>query len=169
MTSKLLVGSLFISEHSIIVNNSSLATNSTNETDPDDMGYININQPQSAIGNSGWSATIIRAACNNLYPTQISPSGETNSCGNVFGAFAYIHIPIGIYTVNPITSSSSLQYVGYSTSGTRQPITGDAPNYPASVGYAQMSYGPYTNRITVQWARVRNAPPNGIMPTINVI
>ena len=28
-----------------------------------------------------------------------------------------------------------------------------------------MSYGPYTNRISVQWARVRNAPPNGIMPT----
>ena len=31
-------------------------------------------------------------------------------------------------------------------------------------GYAQMSYGPYTNRIIVQWARVRNTPPNGVMP-----
>ncbi len=27
-----------------------------------------------------------------------------------------------------------------------------------------MSYGSYTNRINAQWARVRNAPPNGIMP-----
>ena len=158
------VGTAFDSDITYFEDNSSLAANSTNETDPDDMGYININQPQSAIGNSGWSATMIRAACNNLYPTQINPSGEANSCGNVFGAFAYGHIPIGIYTVNPITSSSSLQYVGYSTSGTRQPIAGDAPYYPASVGYAQMSYGPFTNRITAQWVRVRNAPPNGVMP-----
>ncbi len=159
------VGTAFDSDITYFEDNSYLSANSTNETDPDDMGYININQPQSAIGNSGWSATMIRAACNNLYPTQINPSGETNSCGRVFGAFAYGYIPIGIYTVNPITSSSSLQYVGYSTSGTRQPITGDAPSYPASVGYAQMSYGPYTNRITAQWVRVRNAPPNGVMPT----
>ena len=90
---------------------------------------------------------------------------EANSCGNIFGVFAYGRFPAGIYTVNPIASSSSWQYISYSASGTRQPITGDAPNYPASVGYAQMSYGPYTNRITAQWARVRNAPPNGVMPT----
>lgn len=158
------VGTAFDSDITYFEDNSSLAANSTNETDPDDMGYINIYQPQSRIGNSGWSASVIRAACNNLYPTQISPSGEDNSCGSVFGAFAYGHVPIGIYTVNPITSSSSWQYVGYSTAGTRQPITGDAPNYPASIGFAQMSYGPYTNRITAQWVRVRNAPPNGIMP-----
>ena len=163
------VGTAFDSDITYFEDNSFLAANSTNETDPDDMGYININQPQSTIGNSGWSATMIRAACNNLYPTQISPSGETNPCGRVFGAFVYGYIPIGIYTVNPTTASSSFQYVGYSTYNTRQPITGDAPNYPASVGYAQMSYGSYTNRINVQWARVRNAPPNGIMPTINVI
>jgi hypothetical protein len=159
------IGTAFDSDITYFEDNFSLSANSTNETDPDDMGYININQPQSALGNSGWSATIIRAACNNLYPTQINPSGEANSCGNIFGVFAYGRFPAGIYTVNPIASSSSWQYISYSASGTRQPITGDAPNYPASVGYAQMSYGPYTNRITAQWARVRNAPPNGVMPT----
>lgn len=32
------------------------------------------------------------------------------------------------------------------------------------IPYSYSGYGLYTNRITAQWARVRNAPPNEVMP-----
>ncbi len=142
--------------------------NATAYADPEDTGYINIGEQQNVTGNLGWSTAAIRAACGNLYPDQISPLGEANPCGYTDGAFYSGSFPGGVYTVTPLSASSSLQYINYSTLGTTQPISIDAPTYPTGIGYAQIGAGNQNEVLGAYWARVRNSPPNGVMPSYNI-
>lgn len=141
--------------------------------DTDNVGYVNINEPGFGTGGAVWSGAFIRLACGVTYPDQVS-AGEDNGCGG--GGFGYI-LPSegvnGVYSVDVLSSSSSIQYVGYSTGSSTQPISGQAPNYPSNVGFqiANCGGGPdcsgYGNSLSVQWARVRAAPPNGVMPSVS--
>ena len=142
--------------------------------DTDNVGYVNVNQPGFGIGGAVWSGAFIRLACGVTYPDQLS-AGEVNGCGG--GGFGYI-LPsegvTGVYSVDVLSASSSIQYVGYSMGSSTQPISGQAPNYPSNVGFqiANCGGGPncsgYGNSLSVQWARVRGAPPNGVMPSVSI-
>ncbi len=129
------------------------------------VGYINTGQTLTYLGVTAWASTVIREACGNTYPDQISQSAEANNCGIAHGSILPgTEAATGIFSVVPYSSSSSFQYIGYGTGSSSQPITTDAPGYPASVGLAQMRNGAQINSMSIHWARVRDAPPDGVMP-----
>ena len=133
------------------------------------IGYINTAKPISFLGGTAWESTVIREACSNTYPDQINQSAEANACGISHGSILPgTESATGIFSIIPYSPSSSFQYIGYITGSSSQPITTDTPGYPAPVGFAQMRSGAQINSISIQWARVRNAPPNGVMPSYAV-
>ena len=136
--------------------------------DTDNIGYINTAQaagftPGVGEGSVGWAGAFIRSACINIYPDQWNGSvPEANVCGGPYGSFYSGTVSVaGIYSVDVISTTSSVQSINYSQGPTRQPVDTYYPNYPASVGF--MNQG---NSIGVQWVRVRNAAPGGSMPTV---
>ena len=134
-------------------------------------GYIATNSQTNTnyLGGVSWPATVIRESCNNTYPDQLDANAEANPCGGTSGSIVPgSETTDGVYSVVPISGSSSYQYVNYSTGSSTQPITKNAPPYPGSVGFALMNGASTANGLKVQWARVRAAPPNGIMPVENV-
>lgn len=139
----------------------------TAPADPDNMGYINITEPQDATGNLGWSAAVIRAACSSLYVTQVNATGEANPCGGAFGTFytGEITFPGGVYSMQPLSHTSSMGSVDYGISNMSTIVSGDAPTYETPVGFAQMCIGQIISSLNAQWARIRNAPPGGVMPS----
>ncbi len=137
----------------------------------DNIGYINTAEPVTFLGGTAWAGTVIREACGNTYPDQISQSFEANGCGIAYGSIIPgTETATGIFTIVPYSSTSSFQYINYSEGqrASHQPITTDAPGYPANIGFAQMRNGAQLNSIGAQWVRVRNAPPNGIMPSYQI-
>ena len=126
--------------------------------DVDDVGYFNISEPIN--GGQGWAGAFIRLACGNTYPDQWNGSGEANGCGNAYGYFINKEGVPGTYMVEILNNTTSIQFLNGNFS--RQ-INKDYPQYPAHVGFD----GAYTS-ISVQWAFVMNAPPNGVMPSFNV-
>ena len=120
--------------------------------------------PCPATGGPGYAGAFIRLAGGNTYPDQWnSSSGESNPCGNVFGSLANAEGIPGVYTVEVLSPTSSMQYLDNSIGTSTQPLTTNYPDYPASVGFASSN-----NAITVQWARVRALPPNDVMPTVTM-
>ena len=133
------------------------------------IGYINTTETTSYLGGTAWAGSVIREACNNTYPDQMDQYAEANPGGNVSRSIIPGSESItGIFSVVPISSSSSYQFVNYSTGSSTQLITTNAPQYPCQVGFALMSAGSVANGLKVQWVRVRAAPPNGVIPLANV-
>jgi uncharacterized membrane protein len=66
----------------------------------------------------------------------------------------------GIYSVLLLSNSSTIQYLNYAIGPSNQPINSELPIYPLSAGFAGR------NPISVQWARLRASPPNGMMPAV---
>jgi hypothetical protein len=129
------------------------------------VGYFDMAQPNSQGGGDGpgFNGAFIRGACGDIYPDQWNSITEANGCGGASGSLLpNISTASGVFTVYVLSSTSSTQYFGYSTSGTKQPLTTFAPGYPASVGFT----GSLDVAMTVQWARVRAAPPGGVMPAV---
>ncbi len=135
----------------------------THVSDTIDIGYVDISQTFTSLGGIDWATAGPRTACGFTYPDQVSAAGEDNHCGSVLG-YIGAGLDTGVYTTDPITSASSLQYVNYNQGTSSQPVTGDAPPYPGQVGVDSMQPGLENKTVAVQWARVRNAPPNGVMP-----
>ena len=129
-------------------------------------GYIALSQPMGYYGGQGWAGTYVRNACAGSYPDQANPTnGEDNGCGGTFG---YLSTPgnSGIYSIDPISASESIQLFNHGLGSTTQPVSGDAPIYPDNVGYACMlPSGGQCGSMSAQWAAVLNAPPGGFVPT----
>jgi hypothetical protein len=133
------------------------------------IGYINTSETTNYLGNPAWAGTVIREASNNTYPDQMDQTAEANSSGNVSGSIIPGSESItGIFTIMPVSTSSSFQSINYSGGSSTQPITTNAPQYPCQVGFALMSADSVANGMDVQWVRVRAAPPNGVMPLASV-
>ena len=134
------------------------------------VGYIKTSQITTfAIGGMGYAGAYIRPACGNLYPDQINGSGEANGCGTGPGGSFFsggnAEYTTGVYSVLPLSYSSSWQTIGYFP-GPSIVINTNFPVYPDGVGFTEMGYHPLPSHIfAAQWARVRNAPPNGAMPS----
>ena len=126
---------------------------------PDNLGFFNTDQQQAASFYT-YSGAFIRAACGNIYPDQWDNQGEANGCGGQSGSLYQSNsMAAGLYTVDLLSATSSLQLYNYSMGNSRQPITANPPTFPLSAGFAGRS------GFSVQWARVRDAPPSGTMPT----
>jgi PKD repeat protein len=134
--------------------------------DVNNVGYFNLQEPLPVQpGGPGYAGAFIRLAGGNTYPDQWnSSSGEANSVGGTYGSLANAEGIPGIYTVGVIGSTSSIQYLNYALGSSLQPLTTNYPRYPASVGFAAPN-----NLISVQWARVRVLPPNGVMPSFSIL
>jgi hypothetical protein len=133
--------------------------------DTDNVGYINTGQP-AFVSTNGWAGTLIRSACIDIYPDQQNGTGDANACGSSYGRFySGIASVVGIYSVDVISPTSSVQSINYSQGSTSQPINTYSPSYPASVGF--MAGNGYVG-FKAQWVRVRAAPPNGSMPVVTI-
>ena len=125
---------------------------------PSNLGFFNTSQQQAASFYT-YSGAFIRGACGNVYPDQWNNQGEANSCGSQHG---YLYqgngMASGVYTVDLLSSSSSVQYYNYGAGRSTQPIVTNPPPLPLSAGFAGRS------NFVVQWARIRMGPPNGVMP-----
>lgn len=134
--------------------------------DVNNVGYFNLQEPLvEQPGGPGYAGTFIRLAGGNTYPDQWNTiSGEANSIGAKYGSLANAEGITGIYTVGVLSSTSSIQYLNYAAGSSQQPLTTNYPDYPASVGFAAPN-----NSISVQWARVRALPPNGVMPSFSIL
>jgi YVTN family beta-propeller protein len=127
----------------------------------DDVGYINTNQQifWGGADSGNWAGAFIRFACNGTFPDQWNQAGEANPCGGSYGSLASGSSAFGVYTVSLVSKTSSVQALGYSQGATSQPISLYPPTYPASAGLMGTN-----GTASIQWARVRASPPNGIMP-----
>ncbi|MGC9146151.1 MAG: WD40/YVTN/BNR-like repeat-containing protein, partial [Nitrososphaeria archaeon] len=91
---------------------------------------------------------------------QWNASGEANGCGSAYGYFVNAEGIPGIYMVEILNGTSSVQFLN----SVRSRVIGvDYPEYPARVGF-DGAHSP----ISVSWAFVFNIPPEGIMPEVNV-
>jgi hypothetical protein len=133
--------------------------------DTDNVGYINTAQP-AFVPTNGWAGALIRSMCIDIYPDQQNGAGDANGCGGSYGSFySGIASIVGVYSIDVITTTSSVQSINYSQGSTSQPINTYSPNYPASVGF--MAGNGYDS-FTAQWVRVRAAPANGVMPSVTI-
>ncbi|MGC9145775.1 MAG: InlB B-repeat-containing protein, partial [Nitrososphaeria archaeon] len=126
--------------------------------DVDDVGYFDINQ--TANGGTAWAGAFIRLACGYTYPDQWNASGEANGCGSAYGYFVNAEGIPGIYMVEILNRTSSVQSLNGMFS---KDIRTDYPEYPARVGFD----GVYSS-LSVKWAFVFSMPPDGVMPEFNV-
>ncbi len=129
------------------------------------VGYFNLQESlPTQPGGPGYAGAFIRLAGGKTYPDQWNTiNGESNSVGNVFGSLANSEGIPGVYTVEVLSPTSSIQYLDDSIGTSTQPLTTNYPDYPASVGFDSANNG-----INVQWSRVRALPPNNIMPTVTM-
>jgi hypothetical protein len=133
--------------------------------DTNTVGYFNRSQVAQPVHGVDYSGAFIRSACINIYPDQYNSSGDANPCGNTEGSlYGGTASVAGVYTVDVVSPTSSVQSINYSHGSTNQPIDDYYPTYPASVGFM----GPGGNSFGVQWVRVRNAASGDLMPTVTV-
>jgi photosystem II stability/assembly factor-like uncharacterized protein len=126
--------------------------------DVENVGYFDINVPVN--NGQGWAGAYIRLACGNTYPDQWNAGGEANGCGSAYGYFVNKEGVPGIYMVEVLDRTSSLQFLNGVYS---RIINTNYPQYPAHVGFSGV-YG----SLSVQWAFVMALPPNGVMPGFNL-
>jgi len=129
----------------------------TSISDGDNVGFFNITQ--GIPNNNGVSGTFIRVANDITYPDQWNISAESNPGGDNFGYILNYEGQSGIYSVDILSNNSSIQYINSHIGPAHQPIFGDAPNYPASLGFSGGN-----NLMQVQWVIARAAPPDNVMP-----
>ncbi|MDP8024172.1 MAG: hypothetical protein RAK20_06890, partial [Conexivisphaerales archaeon] len=98
--------------------------------DVDDVGYFDINQ--TVNGGTAWAGAFIRLACGYTYPDQWNASGEANGCGSAYGYFVNAEGIPGIYMVEILNRTSSVQSLNGMFS---KAIRTDYPEYPARVGF----------------------------------
>jgi len=111
----------------------------------------------SMIG-SGWPNP------NQVFGWQRNSSGITTT-----GAMQTASAP-AIWTIMPVSSTSTNFYINYSG---LQTVSSNADTYPLyegliSAGANAVSYN-FSQPVTITWYRVRAYPPNGVMPTVEVI
>jgi hypothetical protein len=128
---------------------------------PDNVGFFDLTQPQGQVLYT-YSGDFIREACHETYPDQWNDQGEANSCGSPYGSLYPGSGGDGVYTVDLLSPQSSLQYYNYSAGKSSQPITTNPPQLPLSAGFASKA------GFDAQWARVRTAPPSGVMPSASL-
>ena len=137
----------------------------------DTVGFFNVTEPTAGLTFVG---AFVRAAGGYTFPDQWSSFangpglGEANHrYGEAFydetPPFGYLADSVsapGVYSVNLLTGLTSIQYLNYSAGRSVQPMWADPPGYPLSAGFVAGK-----NPITVDWARTRSIPPNGVMPS----
>jgi len=128
----------------------------THTGDVDNVGYVNTDQPVNS--GTGWAGAYVRQACGRTYPDQWNSSGEANGCGSKFGFFADQEGIPGVYGVEVLSATTSVQYLNGNWSG---PIDEGYPAYPASVGFTGV-YSP----LDAQWAFVATSPGGGVPPSV---
>lgn len=126
----------------------------------DMVGFYNVTIPMYPVPGAG-----ITEACNGVFPDQYSSKGEANACGGRYGLLYQGKAEAGVYTVALLSASSSIQYFNYGVGMSSQPVSTDAPTYPLPAGFAGWNTNPPE---TVQWARVRALPPDGMMPAFAI-
>jgi len=138
----------------------SLVTSFANQTD---LGWIATSKTlhDSGNGNPDWAGDFIRSSCNRVFPDQWNSSGEANRCGDTDGYILNGTSAAGVYTVIRVSPKASAEFINYTAGPSTTPVSGDYPPSPASGGYTGQGLS-----LSLQWARVRVAPPNGVQPSV---
>lgn len=131
--------------------------------DGDNLGYL-LTAPSlhnAGTGKPNWAGAFVRSSCNRVFPDQLSSTGEANACGATDGYFFNGTTGVaGVYSVGITSLTTSTGSIDYSQGNTTQPIGTHLPKFPTKVGFTSQG-----GSLSVQWARVRVAPPNGVMPS----
>ncbi|MHB8396262.1 MAG: hypothetical protein ACYDAZ_03325 [Thermoplasmataceae archaeon] len=135
----------------------SMITDVTSLGDTSNVGFFNVTD-----GFSTPYGAFIRPACGVTYPDIWSPSGgEINGCGDTYGNLSGRESVPGIYSVDVINSTSTIQFLDGSTGESIQPIT-DPRGIPFPL-YAGFE-GESNANVSAKWLATMNAPPGGKMP-----
>ncbi len=128
----------------------------------DAVGYIDTKPalPSPPTGEPDWAGAYVRSQCGLVFPDQVNSSAEANGCGAAHGFFVNSTSASGVFSVADQSPGSTLQTINYSAGATNQPLSIGAPAYPARTGFTGQGQS-----LDVQWARVRNLPPNDVMPS----
>jgi plastocyanin len=131
--------------------------------DGNNLGYL-LTAPSlhnAGTGKPNWAGAFVRSSCNRVFPDQLSSTGEANACGTTDGYFFNGTTGVaGVYSVGITSLRESTASIDYSRGNTTQPIGTHLPKLPAKVGFTGQG-----GSLSAQWARVRVAPPNGVMPS----
>jgi plastocyanin len=130
--------------------------------DGNNLGYLLTTSVLHNAGNGkpNWAGAFVRSSCNRVFPDQLNVTGEANACGATDGYFFNGTTGVsGVYSVGITSSRTSTESINYSQGNTTQPLGTHYPKFPTSVGFTGQG-----GSLSAQWARVRVAPPNGVMP-----
>jgi len=138
----------------------SLVNSFANQTD---LGWVSTSKVLHNAGNGkpDWAGAYIRSSCGRIFPDQWNSSGEANLCGGTHGYIVNGSSAFGVYTTILVSPKSSAEFINYTAGRTAPPISGNNPTFPASGGYTGQGAS-----LSLQWARVRITPPNGVQPSV---